>query len=91
MRYRMLAAAVAVSLAGVAAGPTTAADTPEGSAIFVPDPPPGKGQIVFFRPSAMGMAIACTVKEGETKVSSLALARPVLEAASRIEAAAALG
>jgi hypothetical protein len=29
------------------------------------------GQIVFFRPSAMGMAIACTVKEGETKVSSL--------------------
>jgi hypothetical protein len=71
MNYKLLAAAAAMSLAGVSAGPVTAADTPEGSEIFIPDPPAGKGQIVFFRPSGMGMAIACTVKEGETKISSL--------------------
>jgi hypothetical protein len=71
MNHRLFAVAAAVSLAAISAGPTTAADTPEGSAIFIPDPPAGKGQIVFFRPNAMGMAIACTVKEGETKISSL--------------------
>jgi hypothetical protein len=71
MNYRLLAAVTGASLVAISAGPVTAADTPEGSEIFIPDPPAGKGQIVFFRPSAMGMAIACTVKEGETKVSSL--------------------
>jgi hypothetical protein len=71
MKYRLIAAVAAVSLTAAFAGPVTAADTPEGSEIFIPDPPAGKGQIVFFRPSGMGMAMACTVKEGETKISSL--------------------
>jgi hypothetical protein len=33
-------------------------------AVAVPAPPAGKGQVVFFRPSAMGMAIRCTIREG---------------------------
>ena len=49
--------------------------TPEGSAIFVPAPPAGKGQIVFFRPGGMGMAMGCTVNQGtaddKTKITSL--------------------
>jgi hypothetical protein len=71
MNYKLLAAVAAASIAVVSVEPATAADTPEGSEIFIPDPPPGKGQIVFFRPSGQGFALACTVKEGETKVSSL--------------------
>ena len=38
--------------------------TPEGSPHFIPAPPAGKGQIVFFRSSAMGFAIGCTVNQG---------------------------
>lgn len=34
-----------------------------GAPVVVPAPPPGKGQVVFFRPSAMGMAIRCTIRE----------------------------
>jgi hypothetical protein len=71
MNYKLFAVAAAASLAGLSGGPASAADTPEGSEIFIPDPPPGKGQVVFFRPSGMGMAMGCTVKEGETKISSL--------------------
>ena len=68
MRFSILAAA---ALAATLAVPAGAADTPPGSAITIPEPPAGKGQIVFFRPSGMGMAMGCTVKEGETKISSV--------------------
>jgi hypothetical protein len=70
MKYRLLAAVTAASLAFVA-GPALADHTPAGSAISIPEPPAGKGQIVFYRPSGMGMAMGCTVKEGETKISSV--------------------
>lgn len=33
------------------------------AAATLPKPAPGKGQVVFFRPSSMGFAIKCTVRE----------------------------
>jgi microcystin-dependent protein len=33
------------------------------TAIVLPTPKPGKGQVVFFRPGGMGSAIKCTVRE----------------------------
>jgi hypothetical protein len=38
-------------------------------------PPEGKGQIVFYRPSMMGMAIPCSVKENDALVSRLGYGR----------------
>lgn len=68
---KVLLALTATAAALTVAAPALADSTPPGSAIRIPAPPQGKGQIVFFRPSGMGMVIGCTVKEGETKVSSL--------------------
>jgi len=51
--------------------PAIAADKEEAAPIAIPTPPPGKGQIVFFRPGAMGMAVGCSVNENGQKVSSL--------------------
>lgn len=49
--------------------------TPAGSQIYIPAPPEGKGQVVFFRPGGMGMAMGCTVNQGtkdnKTKITSL--------------------
>lgn len=75
MKFHRFAMAGAV-LALAITGPLSAADhTPPGSEVFVPAPPEGKGQIVFFRPGGMGMAMGCTVNQGttdaKTKVTSL--------------------
>jgi hypothetical protein len=35
----------------------------QAAATTLPKPAPGKGQIVLFRPSSMGFAIKCTVRE----------------------------
>ncbi len=74
-----------VGLALLAASPALAQDaadhTPEGSQVRIPAPPPGMGQIVFYRTgSMMGMAMGCQVNEGEgtpdeAKVSSLGSGR----------------
>lgn len=48
------------------AGPALAKDKKEEAAATVaalPKPAPGKGQVVIFRPSAMGFAIKCTVRD----------------------------
>lgn len=59
---------LAMSSVGVAA----AEETDGGDApIAIPAPPPGKGQIVFFRPGGMGFAMGCSVNENGQKVSSL--------------------
>jgi hypothetical protein len=50
--------------------PAYAADAPV-TPIVLPKPPAGKGQIVFFRPGAMGFALGCSVNENGQKVSSL--------------------
>ena len=66
------AATAAPAVAPSAAATASASAKPAAaSSGLIAAPPAGKGQIVFFRPNAMGMAIACTVKEGETKISSL--------------------
>jgi hypothetical protein len=45
-------------------------DAPKNQ-IVIPTPPAGNGQVVFFRNSAMGLAISCAVSENGQKVSSL--------------------
>ena len=70
MKFGVFAAAAA-ALLSVSAGPATAGDAASAPAIAIPAPPAGKGQIVFYRPGGMGMAMGCTVKEGETKISSV--------------------
>jgi hypothetical protein len=62
--------ALAASAMFSLSAPTYAADAPLAS-IALPKPPAGKGQIVFFRPGAMGFAIGCSVNESGQKVSSL--------------------
>ena len=70
MKLKFAMAAGAVLLAA-SAKPALAEDAAAATPITIPMPPAGKGQIVFYRPSAMGMAMGCTVKEGETKISSV--------------------
>jgi hypothetical protein len=50
--------------------PANAADAP-AAPVALPKPPAGKGQIVFFRPGAMGFAVGCSVNENGQKISSL--------------------
>lgn len=70
-------AACAVAFSGAAA-PALAADKADKkeekevvAPVVIPPPPAGMGQIVFFRPSAMGIAMGCSVNENGQKVSSL--------------------
>ncbi len=58
MRLALLSALATLPAASAYA----AADAPK-TPVAVPAPPAGKGQVVFFRPSAMGMAIRCTIRE----------------------------
>jgi hypothetical protein len=67
-RTSLAAAAFALALAvtGGAALAETPAETPaEGAStpVVIPAPAPGTSQVVFFRPSAMGMAISCNIRE----------------------------
>ena len=59
--------------------------TPEGSPHFIPAPPEGKGQIVFYRSSMMGFAMGCTVNQGtkkdKTKITSVGSGKYVIVAA----------
>jgi hypothetical protein len=85
MRHnRIMLAALPMLIAGIApaaaqeqpaeqqAAATTASveRTAEGVPVIAP-PPPGKGQIVFYRTSRMGFAVNCTVREGEEVLSRL--------------------
>lgn len=70
---------LALGLMGAAAlaSPVMAAE-PKASAkpIGIPAPPPGKGQIVFFRSGTiMGAAMGCSVHENRVKVASLGAGR----------------
>ncbi len=60
LRLALLASLIAIP------GSVTAAskEMAQKIAATVPAPPAGKGTVVFFRPSAMGMAIRCTIREG---------------------------
>jgi hypothetical protein len=65
---RLIAAAFAASLCAIA--PVHAADS--AAPVAIPAPPPGKGQIVFFRSGTiMGAAMGCSVHQNGQKISSL--------------------
>lgn len=72
-------AAVAEADAAVVEAAKPANQAPEGSPHFIPAPPEGKGQIVFYRSSAMGFAVGCTVNQGtkddKTKITSVGSGR----------------
>jgi hypothetical protein len=40
----------------------------DGAPAALPAPAPGKGQVVIFRPSSMGFAVKCTVRENGAMV-----------------------
>ena len=73
IRKVFAASAVAVALSSA---PALAADKVDAAApIAIPAPPEGKGQVVFFRPGGMGVALGCSVNEKGQKVSSLGAGR----------------
>lgn len=71
MKLKMLGVICCVAMASVSGQALAAKATPEGSAIEIPAPPAGKGQIVFFRTGGMGFALGCSVNENGEKISSL--------------------
>ena len=73
MRNIVVAGLLTVAvLPGVASAAQTETVKQDAATIQLPAPPPGKGQIVFFRKGGLGgSAVACTVHEAGKKVSSL--------------------
>lgn len=72
---KMTSAILAGIVAAGVAMPAAAAGAPPAP-VAIPAPPPGKGQIVFFRSGTIvGMAMGCAVHENNRKVSSLGAGR----------------
>jgi len=66
MNYSKSFATAAMALALAVTGAAAPAETPAAAAdapVVIPAPAPGTSQVVFFRPSAMGMAISCNIRE----------------------------
>ena len=61
--------ALALSLSAFSITPTFAAKE-AAAPVVIPAPAAGMGQIVFFRPSAMGMAISCNIRENGKMVGT---------------------
>ena len=63
------------ALAIGAAAPAAALDTPAAAAAApaaIPGPPPGKGQVIFWRPGTLvGAALGCGVNMGDQRISAL--------------------
>ena len=59
MKTKMLAVALALTVPAAVAQ----ADTVIAAPIVVAAPAAGASQVVFYRPSAMGMAISCNIRE----------------------------
>lgn len=59
----MIGLATLALQAGPAMAKDKKADEAAAAPAALPTPAPGKGQIVIFRPSSMGFAIKCTVRE----------------------------
>ncbi|MXO58591.1 DUF2846 domain-containing protein [Altererythrobacter salegens] len=57
-------------------GGSTAAGAEDAAQVQIPAPPPGKGQVVFYRTGTlMGAAMGCAVNENGAKISSLGSGR----------------
>jgi hypothetical protein len=69
----LVGAASALSVpAATAVQDSTAQDTkPAAGAAQIPPPPPGMGQVVFYRSSMIGALISCRVREGDKVVNKL--------------------
>ncbi len=59
---KFLSATLAVSIPFLPAYATTTQQV-AAEPLVIPPPPTGMSQVVFFRPSAMGMAISCNIRE----------------------------
>lgn len=71
----------AALLAGATLAPAATAQDSAALEAALPKPAPGKGQIVVFRPSGMGMAVKCTVRENGKFLTRVGNARyDVIEA-----------
>jgi hypothetical protein len=67
-----------IGLASLALSSTAAfaaGDKEAAAAVALPKPAPGKGQVVFYRPSSMGFAIKCTVRENGAMVGRVGAKR----------------
>ncbi|OJW75010.1 MAG: hypothetical protein BGO57_12855 [Sphingomonadales bacterium 63-6] len=71
----MAAGIAAISSAPAFAAKAKSEEKADAAPIAIPAPPPGKGQIVFFRPGGMGFALGCSVNENGEKISSLGAGR----------------
>jgi hypothetical protein len=73
MRKTIGAVVLPALLAGAGAAPAWAGEADE---VRIPPPPPGKGQIVFYRTGTIvGAAMGCSVNENGQKISSLGSGR----------------
>lgn len=67
MKFKLITAVAAIAALSLSATPALAKDKKEqaddvgAGPATIPAPPPGKGQIVFCRPSGMGFALGCSV------------------------------
>jgi len=66
-----IAAAIAAVATPAAAAPAGAPEAAVKTAAEIAPPPPGMGQVVFYRSSMMGALISCRVYEGAAVVNSL--------------------
>ena len=81
MRFKMLAILAATASltapvmaqegAAPPAPPPSATEKSQKAAPAIPAPPPGMGQVVFYRPSSMGALVSCRVSEAEKVVNRL--------------------
>lgn len=67
----VISALSAPAVAGEPAEPPAAEAPAARVAPEIPPPPAGMGQVVFYRPSAMGALISCRVSEGGQVVNKL--------------------
>jgi len=71
MTNRLLPIAIALAAPFALSTPAFAAEKEAaGEPVVIPAPPAGQSQIVFFRPSAMGMAISCNIRENGKMVGT---------------------
>ena len=65
--HRLAAVVALMASAAPAIAAEKTANKPEAAPIALPAPPPGKGQIVFFRPGGAGFEVGCSVNEKGAK------------------------
>ena len=65
-------ASTAPAASSAPASSAPVAKTADDGTIAIGAPPDGKAQVVFYRPSATGMLIGCTVHDGDPEISHLA-------------------